>query len=433
MTGFDRRTLLTGTAAGLAAGAFPAPAVRGQGRKTLRFLNTETSLDSVRALRVAAAEYERAAGTKVVIDSVPIDDAFTKVTTSLRGGQPYDIATFAFVGHVLLLANEGQLMPMTELTKPYKWGERILFPIKDEVYWYPYDYNLAWIYYRKDLYDKKGLAVPTTWAEMLKNAQSLNADGRSGALFPIGSNGATNWLSPGFLWAEGTKLFDDKWAVVLDSPDMRPRAERYLDFFSELYKTMPAGSSQASFGEVLSNFSSDKVAHTAYAGRIIEALERNAPALSTAYGITPYMGSQAGPKAVNHGYDGWVVLKTPQADESMKFMKWFTENQYINFLHTAPLHFQPPRLDVYEDARWRAHPLIEKHWAAVQTMRSFIEDKSFILTSIDTQGPATDLRPGRVFEAFVIPEMLQNRCLKGMPAAECVTIAADRMRKLVAA
>ena len=63
MTGFDRRTLLTGAAAGLATAAFPAPAVRGQGRKTLRFLNTETSLDSVRALRVAAAEYERAAGT----------------------------------------------------------------------------------------------------------------------------------------------------------------------------------------------------------------------------------------------------------------------------------------------------------------------------------------------------------------------------------
>lgn len=61
---------------------------------------------------------------------------------------------------------------------------------------YPYDYNLAWIYYRKDLYEKKGLSVPKTWAEMLKNSQALNEDGRSGSLFPIGSNGATNWLSP---------------------------------------------------------------------------------------------------------------------------------------------------------------------------------------------------------------------------------------------
>jgi multiple sugar transport system substrate-binding protein len=113
-------------------------------------------------------------------------------------------------------------------------------------------------------------------------------------------------------------------------------------------------------------------------------------------------------------------------------MKWFTENQYINFLHTAPLHFQPPRLDVYEDARWRAHPLIEKHKDAVETMKNFIVDKSVILTSVDTEGPAPDLRPGKVFEGFVIPEMLQNRILKNMPAADCVKAAGDKMRKLIA-
>uniref|UniRef100_UPI0013D69C77 extracellular solute-binding protein n=1 Tax=Klebsiella pneumoniae TaxID=573 RepID=UPI0013D69C77 len=70
-----------------------------------------------------------------VVDSVPLDDAFTKVTTSLRGGQPYDIATFAFVGLVLILASEGQLMPLSELTAKRQWGPKILFPIKNEVYW----------------------------------------------------------------------------------------------------------------------------------------------------------------------------------------------------------------------------------------------------------------------------------------------------------
>lgn len=430
--GLDRRRLIKGAGATAAAVTLGAPIVRAQGKKTLRFLNTETSIDSIRALRVACAEYERQFGTRIVADSVPLDDAFTKVTTSLRGGQPYDIATFAFVGHVLILASEGQLMPLTELTSKRQWGPKILFPIKNEVYWYPYDYNLAWIYYRKDLYEAKGLSVPKTWADMLKNSQALTADGRSGSLFPIGSNGATNWLSPGFMWAEGVKLFDDKWNVIIDNAEMAPKVTRYLDFFAELYKTMPTGTSQASFGEVLSNFSSDKLGHTAYAGRIIEALERNSPALASKYGIMPYMDSKGAAKAVNHGYDGWVVLKTGNSDESMKFMSWFTENHYINFLHTAPLHFQPPRLDVYEDERWRAHPLIEKHKDAVETMRGFITDKSMILTSIDTEGPEPDLRPGKVFEAFVVPEMLQNRVLKNMSSADALKAAAEKMRKVVA-
>jgi len=93
----DRRTLIKGAGVGLAAATLGAPAVWGQGKKTLRFLNTETSIDSIRALKVACAEYEKQFGTQVIVDSVPLDGAFTKVTTSLRGGQPYDIATFAFV------------------------------------------------------------------------------------------------------------------------------------------------------------------------------------------------------------------------------------------------------------------------------------------------------------------------------------------------
>lgn len=431
----SRRSVLKAAGAlagGVMAGGLAAPAVHAQGTKTIRFLNTETSIDSIRALKVAAAEYEKQFGTKVVIDSVPLDGAFTKVTTSLRGGTPYDIATFAFVGHVLILASEGHLVPLNELTDKYKWGPNILFPIDGKVYWYPYDYNLAWIYYRKDLYEKNKLEVPKTWAQFLKNAQTLNGDGRSGALYPIGSNGAANWLSPGFMWAEGAKIFDDKWNIVFDSAEIGPKVAAYLDFFGELYKTMPSGASQASFGEVLSNFTSDKVAHTAYAGRLIEGLERNNPKLADQYGIMPYMDSTGKHQAVNHGYDGWVVLKTPQSDEAMKFMRWFTENQFINFLHTAPLHFQPPRLDVYDDARWRAHPLIEKHNAAVEEMRRFLTDKNIILTSIDTQGPAPNLKPGKIFEAFVFPEMLQNKCLKGMASAECVKVAADRMRQVIA-
>lgn len=32
-------------------------------------------------------------------------------------------------------------MPLTELTSKHKWGPKILFPIKGETYWYPYDYT----------------------------------------------------------------------------------------------------------------------------------------------------------------------------------------------------------------------------------------------------------------------------------------------------
>lgn len=403
-----------------------------QGRKQIRFLNAETSMDSIRALKVAAAEYERQTGVEVVIDSVPLGDVFTKVTTSLRSGKPYDIATVAFVGHVLLLANEGHLVDMTPLTSKHEWGKNILFPMDGKTYWYPYDYNLAMIYYRKDLYEKNGLEVPKDQATFLANAQALTRDNMSGSIFPIGSNGAANWLSPGFLWAEGVEIFDDNWNIIIDSAENAPRTKSYLDFFAELYKTMPSGTSQASYSEMLTSFTSGSVAHSAYAGRLVETIERNTPELADKFGVFPYMDASGNAKAVNHGYDGWVVLNTDAAEESMKFMEWFTENQLINFLHTAPLHFQPARLDIYDDPRWNAHPLIEKHAGLVASMKNLLTDPSVKITSIDTQGPAPDLRPGKVFESFALSEMLQQKCLLGASSDTALEMGAKKMREAIA-
>jgi multiple sugar transport system substrate-binding protein len=45
-------------------------------------------------------------------------------------------------------------------------------------------------------------------------------------------------------------------------------------------------------------------------------------------------------------------------------------------------------------------------------------------------GPTIDLRPCKVFEANVLPEMLQNKVLRGMSSADAVKAAADRIRKI---
>jgi len=111
---FSRRRVITTAATGAALMALGAPAVHAQ-TKTIRFLNAEPSRESVRAWRVAAAEYEKQTGVKVVVDTVPPDDAYSKLQASLSSGTPYDIGTLAFAGHMLILAEAGKLVPMTKL------------------------------------------------------------------------------------------------------------------------------------------------------------------------------------------------------------------------------------------------------------------------------------------------------------------------------
>ncbi len=428
--GLSRRQFVASVGAGAVASIF-APAVHAR-QKSVRMLNNETSIDTIRALRVAAAEYERATGVSVTVDSAPLEDTFTKLTTSIRAGKPFDIATVPYAAHILLLAGEGRLVPLNALTDKYKWGPKSLMEIDGTAYFYPYDYNLAWVYYRKDLYEAKGLKVPSIWSELSENAKALQGDGMFGALFPVGANAAANWLSPGFMFADGVNIFDDKWNVALDAGANLGKASAYLDLMADLHKTMPAGANQASYSETISNFVAGKVAHAPYSGRMIETLERNAPDLASKFGIFPYMASAGKAELVSMANDGWVVTKSENSEEAMKFLEWFTENQYINYLHSAPMHFQPARMDVYEDPRWLAHPMIEKHAGIVAEMKRFITDPSVKMTGIDTDGPHLDLRPAKVFERFIIPEMLENRCLKNMPGEQCVKIASDKIRQLIA-
>lgn len=140
-----------GVAAGT-AGPLAAPFVHAQPKVTLRFLNAETAAASQAVLREAGNAYESKFGIKLVVDSSPISGTFAKATAAIKSGTPYDIGTMGFIAHVLQLADGGHLLPMTELVKKYNWGRMAAWKHKGENWFYPYDYNLVSVYYRKDLY-----------------------------------------------------------------------------------------------------------------------------------------------------------------------------------------------------------------------------------------------------------------------------------------
>lgn len=434
--GHDRRSFLK-VSAGAAVGAasFGAPFVHAQSGTTLRFLSNETSAESQNALRNACNEYESKFGVKIVIDSTPISGEFAKTMAALNAGSPYDLATQGFIAHLLQYARAGHLVPLTDLVKKYSWGRMGEWQYQGENWFYPYDYNLVTVFYRKDLYAEKGLKVPNTWAEFLDNCRALTVskDGnieRGGCVIPFASDSATNWASFGSLFAESAQLFDDKWNVVLDAAPNADRAGRFLDLYGELYKTMPPGMNTVSYPDMMSLFVTGKAAHTVYSGRLVEAIEARNPALADKYGIFASPDSAGKQKALSYSFDGFIVFKTKQSEEAVKFLKWFIDEHYINWLHSAWMNFQPARLDIYEDPRWKKHPMIQKHWQTMMQMKSYIEDKNIKLSSVDLAGPTIDLRPCKVFETNILPEMLQNKVLRKMSSADCVKAAADRIRKL---
>jgi multiple sugar transport system substrate-binding protein len=432
--GMTRRKFLKMAGAAGATMLVSAPFVHTSEKITLRVISQEPDPGTIKVLESNFAEWESKTGVKVLLDTVPGGEVFPKLTASIKAGNPYHLGNELFIGNINIMAANGWTVPLTDMIKRIgvdDFGPNILFPMKGEIWWYPYDYNFAHWFYRTDVFKKKGLKEPKTWAEFLHNAKACTAGDMYGCCLGTGNGQWVDWLAIPFMWAEGIQLFDNKWNVIFDSPQMKPKVIRYLNFFKELYQYMPPGMTQLVWADHIKLFITEKVAMSPYSGRLVDHVDRYSPQLEDKVGIFTYPSSDGKRFAVGHGYDGWFVVKTKYSEEAKKLLEWLVTEKLIEFYATVPIHYQPTRMSIYNDPRWKSIPSVKKHWDVVQVMKSFLTRKDIVLDCVDIQGPEIDPRPGKITREFIMPTMLQNLVLKKLAPEECVKIAADSMRKVM--
>lgn len=117
-------------------------------------------------------------GLKVQIKITPEARADTERAFDAQGKSAYDAAVISG-GVYSALMGKGQLQPITDLVKKYKTKYKIedsmLVTQGGEVYAIAYQQNAQNLYYRKDIFDKLGLKVPTSYDEMLQAAAVIKA------------------------------------------------------------------------------------------------------------------------------------------------------------------------------------------------------------------------------------------------------------------
>ena len=126
-------------------------------------------------------------GVKVSIKITPEARVETERAFGSDGKSAFDAAVISG-GVYSNLVSKGQLQPITDLVNKYKTKYKIedgmLVKSGNDVYAIAYQQNAQNLYYRKDLFDKHGIKVPTTYAEMLQAAATIKAK-ESGIEFPI--------------------------------------------------------------------------------------------------------------------------------------------------------------------------------------------------------------------------------------------------------
>ena len=113
------------------------------------------------------------------------------------GKSAFDAAVIS-MGTFTKLQSAGQLQSMTDLVNKYKAKYKIednmLVKVNGEVMAIAFMQNAQNLFYRKDLFDKHGIKVPATYADMMAAAKTLK-EKEPGIEFPIAQTFAKGWDS----------------------------------------------------------------------------------------------------------------------------------------------------------------------------------------------------------------------------------------------
>ena len=175
----------------------------------------------------------------VTVESIAAgpDGGYAKMLSSVTAGNPADLAQVGYDELATFLLNDA-LADITEYVSDdadkftdWQWQTGVF---NDKVYSVPQASGPVGQFYRKDVFDGLGLAVPTTWDEYYEAAKVIHASDPNKYIAAFASNQAP-WIlalaqQAGQPWFEAG---DDAWNVTIDNPDTIRMAEFWQKLLDE--------------------------------------------------------------------------------------------------------------------------------------------------------------------------------------------------------
>lgn len=282
----------------------------------------------------------------------------------------------------------------------------------------PWYNNGPGLYYRKDLFDAKGLKAPKTYDDLLNAAKALQtADVAGFALqLPQNEGGIINWME--FLWGYGGDLVDDKLNVVVDQGTAGVDGMQTLVNWVYTDKIIPEAALQFKLGaDVMNLFRGGKAAMIRLWFSNVGDLYKEDSAIKTnQWDVAPLPskdGAKSGPGCLGDWNLGVSKFSTKQKEalEAVRILTGF-DDQRARFLDGG---FLPSRQAVFDD------PDIQKKYPyAKSAQASFNNLKPRPVTPFYPDMSANAIQPafGQAMARQITPE----QAIKQM---------ADKMRQIL--
>jgi N,N'-diacetylchitobiose transport system substrate-binding protein len=234
-----------------AAGTTAAPGGSGGGETIRLWLNGTDTPDDV--VQYAITEFNKQhPDVTVKLERQQWTGIVEKLTTALSGSDAPDVVEFGNTQAQTFEA-AGAVIDLTD-KKADLGGDDFLQSLDEagtydgKLYAVPYYAGARIVIYRKDLFEKSGIAVPTTLEEFLAAGEKLKTDNASTPNFSGIYLPGKNWYAMlSYLWEWGGDIATkdgDKWVGQFDSPESAKGLEFFKQVFDEA-NAAPADSDDA--------------------------------------------------------------------------------------------------------------------------------------------------------------------------------------------
>ncbi|MDX0025289.1 ABC transporter substrate-binding protein [Sinorhizobium meliloti] len=193
----SRGTFLKGTAGvSTALSGFPIPALAQSSEVTI--ISAESNANTAEVLRRIAADFGKAAGTKVVVNNMDHEAHKTAIRNYLVAGAP-DVCFWFSGNRMRAFVTRGLFDDISDLFEKEKYADVLgatagSVTVEGKQYGLPTGGTLWGMFYRKDVFDEHGLKVPTSWDDLLAFGEKC----KSASLTPVAMGTKDLWPAAGW-------------------------------------------------------------------------------------------------------------------------------------------------------------------------------------------------------------------------------------------
>ena len=291
---------------------------------------------SIEAFKTMIPRFEELTGINVTLDEMEEGQLGQRMLLEVSADSASYDAMMTAIEWSPLVASSGYATPLqpwieSDITPDWFNYEDILQAYRDMFLWedgmhygIPFAGETVFMFYRQDLFEEHGIAVPTTFDEVMEAAAyfSENVDGVNGISYRARLGWEFTYMWSIFLAPFGGMMVDPATGdVALDSPG----TVASLEYIRDLWQHGPVGVESFSFPEAWDAFMLGRAAIMIEASAAAPEVEN--PDKSLVAGMTGYSPLPAGPAGAYSGVWGWsfaMMDDSMQKEATWAFISYLT-------------------------------------------------------------------------------------------------------------